>query len=282
MQQNTPEWLEMRKSKIGASDAPIIMGESPWKTPYQLWQQKLDLVSQEDQNHAMRRGHEMEPIARDAYIKHTGINIEPKVVFHPERDWMMASLDGYNQERGVAVEIKCPGEKDHALAAEGKIPPKYYAQLQHQLAVLGLNKIHYFSFREDSFYLIEVEMDEAYIKKMIKKEEAFMKCLREFQSPELSDRDLINQQSDEWKQSAEAWIEVNEQLKILKDKEKEARERLIALTNNKSSKGAGVKALRTIRKGNIDYNQIPEIKVIDLEPYRKSSITTWRITKEKT
>ena len=35
--QNTPEWLEFRRKKIGASDAPIILEVSTWKTPYQLW-----------------------------------------------------------------------------------------------------------------------------------------------------------------------------------------------------------------------------------------------------
>ncbi len=38
--QNTPEWHAFRRKRIGASDAPVIMGISPWKTPYQLWIEK--------------------------------------------------------------------------------------------------------------------------------------------------------------------------------------------------------------------------------------------------
>lgn len=38
--QNTQEWEKFRLQKIGASDAPIIMGVSPWKTPFQLWLEK--------------------------------------------------------------------------------------------------------------------------------------------------------------------------------------------------------------------------------------------------
>jgi predicted phage-related endonuclease len=57
MQQQTPEWLEFRKNKIGASDAPIIMETSPWKTPYQLWLEKLSLDAKlkylKDQEKAM-------------------------------------------------------------------------------------------------------------------------------------------------------------------------------------------------------------------------------------
>ena len=39
--QQSEEWLEFRRSRIGASDAPIIMGVSPWKTHYKLWVEKI-------------------------------------------------------------------------------------------------------------------------------------------------------------------------------------------------------------------------------------------------
>ena len=39
--QQTDEWLEMRRNKIGASDAPIIMEVSPYKKPNQLMEDKL-------------------------------------------------------------------------------------------------------------------------------------------------------------------------------------------------------------------------------------------------
>ena len=39
--QGTSEWLENRKNHIGASDAPVVMGVSPWDTPYKLWENKL-------------------------------------------------------------------------------------------------------------------------------------------------------------------------------------------------------------------------------------------------
>ena len=38
LQQNTPEWLEFRRLRIGASDAPVIMEVSPYTTPYTLWE----------------------------------------------------------------------------------------------------------------------------------------------------------------------------------------------------------------------------------------------------
>jgi len=67
MEQGTPEWLEMRKNYLGASDAPIVMKVSPWSTPFQLWRKKLGLVEDEPENDNIRYGKAMEPIARKAY-----------------------------------------------------------------------------------------------------------------------------------------------------------------------------------------------------------------------
>ena len=36
--QNTPEWHAWRMQGLGSSDAPVIMQESPWRTPKQIWE----------------------------------------------------------------------------------------------------------------------------------------------------------------------------------------------------------------------------------------------------
>src|SRR5271170_7079883 len=140
--QNTPEWEEMRKTKVGASDAPVIMEVSPYKTPYQLWQEKLSLATSK-QNYAMQRGHEMEPMARAAFEELTGLMVTPMVKFHPLHAWMMASLDGVDVSGQNIAEIKCAGKEDHEIALSGQIPEKYFPQLQHQLEVCQLEMAYY-------------------------------------------------------------------------------------------------------------------------------------------
>src|SRR5271170_1345030 len=122
MIQNTPEWLEMRRNKIGASDAPIIMQVSPWKTPYQLWEEKLGIAKQKQISYEMQRGTNLEEIARQEFEKMTGLIIFPQVVQHPNFEWMIASLDGIDLAHENIVEIKCPGINDHQYALDGKIP----------------------------------------------------------------------------------------------------------------------------------------------------------------
>lgn len=282
MQQNTKEWLEMRKNHIGASDAPVIMGDSPWKTPYQLWRGKLDLDPPTQMNAAMKRGHDLEPMARDAYIFETGVPVTPQIEFHSEYKWMMASLDGISKDKSIIVEIKCPGKADHSLAMEGQIPKKYYAQLQHQLAVVNLNMAHYFSFNsEGSHVLLEVHKDEEYIDKMICKEQKFWDCMQSFVPPALTDKDFVSREESEIVECSHRWLDVHQALDKLKQEEEELRKELISMCDDKSSKVGNIKIQKVISKGRIDYSKIEEIKNIDMNKYRKAPTESWRLSLQK-
>jgi predicted phage-related endonuclease len=86
---------------------------------------------------------------------------------------MIASFDGISVKRDYALEIKCPGKKDHGTALKGSIPIKYYPQLQHQLAVCGLDFIYYYSFDGEDGVTLIVQRDDDFIKNMIDKEKQF-------------------------------------------------------------------------------------------------------------
>ena len=123
------------------------MGMSPWKTRYQLWLEKTGIVSADSgENWATERGNQLEPMARADYELRYGLDMPVVFAEHVEYPYLRASLDGYNAEHKIILEIKCPSEKDHALAKTGVIPDKYYPQLQHQLLVTGANAVHYYSY----------------------------------------------------------------------------------------------------------------------------------------
>lgn len=172
-EQSTDEWLSWRRGGIGASDAPVVMGLSPWQTDGELFLLKTGRKAERPANDAMQRGKRLEPVARLAYVNRTGVDVAPVCVQSREHPWMRASLDGLSADGRHVVEIKCPGEKDHRLAASGSVPEKYYPQLQHILAVTGLGEIYYWSFRFDHAALLKVDRDEAFIAGMVEKEVAF-------------------------------------------------------------------------------------------------------------
>jgi putative phage-type endonuclease len=172
-EQSTEEWLSWRRQGIGASDAPVIMGHSPWQKESELLLLKTGRKTEAPANQAMQRGKRLEPLARLAYVNYTGVDVVPMCVQSLAYDWMRASLDGLSPDGGHVVEIKCPGEKDHQLADSGIIPEKYYAQLQHILAVTGLAEISYWSFRFDHTVLLKIKRDDSFITGLIEKEAAF-------------------------------------------------------------------------------------------------------------
>jgi len=279
VQQNTSEWLELRKGKIGASDACVIMGVSPWSTPYALWEEKVGIRENRVPTRSMQRGNALEKEARECFTKMTGILVMDMVKFHPKFDWMMASLDGIDMDGKEVVEIKCPGEEDHDMALHGYIPPKYYPQLQHQMEVAGIDKMHYFSYDGQEGALVSVPRNEKYIEDMIRKEKAFYQCMMTLEPPTLSDKDYVEKHDEEWFEVASSWVSCQENLNNWKEKEERLRNQLISMTEDKNCFGAGVKISRCVRKGTVDYNRIPELKDIDVNQYRKPDSQFWRISK---
>lgn len=283
LEQNTTEWLEFRKNKIGASDAVIIMGDSPWTTPLQLWERKLGFSLEQPESRAMSEGKRLESVAREAFEKEMSLNFPAMVGISDSHEWMMASFDGLNKR--AAVEIKVPGEKDHTEACRGNIPKKYRYQLQHQLAVADLDMLYYYSFDAMRYRLdgewqgiiIEVERDQEMIDKMIEEEIKFLKCLTTCTPPELSEKDYNLRHDKEWNFATRNWISANENLKLAEIQEKEMRHQLMEACHSMNSRGCGVKVQKIMRKGSVDYSKITELKEIDLEQYRKPVAESWRI-----
>ena len=102
--QGSTEWHEHRRQYRNASETPVVLGVSPWQTPYQLWQQKLGRTEPEV-TPAMLHGTQLEPAARAAYEQQTGLVMQPLVVVDGEYS---ASLDGLTLAGERIVEIKCP------------------------------------------------------------------------------------------------------------------------------------------------------------------------------
>lgn len=275
IEQGTPEWHALRKTKITATDASVIMGASHWKTKIQLYHEKLSDAPPTPPNERMQRGIDLEPVARDLFSLQHGIMVEPRVVI---KDWAMASLDGIDYLGHHIVEIKCPGEKDHAVALSGKVPEHYYPQLQHQMYVCDVEEMYYFSFDGIDGVTVKVKRDDEFIAKMVEEEKKFYECLINKTPPEPSEGDYIERNDPIWEQCASRWRSVTNSIKELEKEEEELRKQLVFLSGESNTKGAGISLCQVVRKGNVDYSKIPQLKGLDLDIYRKSASSSWRIT----
>lgn len=276
MSQGSNEWLKLRKTKVTATDAGVILGISPYQSSYGLWAEKMSLSPPVQENERMREGKRLEPLALAEFTKKTGILASPAIVISDERSWQMASLDGLSDDNKSMVEIKC-GPKTCALAKQGIIEPHYRAQLHHQMSVMCLPMMFFFTFDGQSSNIMEVERDDAYIADMIAKEHEFFKCIDNFEPPALSERDYVIRNDDEWNQLAIQYLKAKDLAKIVADDEELLRQQLIALAGSMNVKGSGVRVAKSVRKGTVDYKAIPELKGLDLEPYRKKPSEYWRI-----
>ena len=178
LKQGTAEWLAWRRDGIGASDAPAIMGENPWKDPEQVLAEKLSL-SVDSYSRAMERGSALEPEARRQYEQTFGIRMKPECLQSNAYDWLRASVDGLSQEAQRVVEIKCGSSVYRHTAASGEPPGYYYGQLQHILAVTGYRSIDFWCYLPSRPGVhVCVPRSDDYIQRLIETEHAFWERVR--------------------------------------------------------------------------------------------------------
>ena len=249
LQQNTPEWHHWRQQGLGGSDAPVVMGEAAFKSPRMLWAIKTGRAPEGASSLAARRGRELEGLARRAYERQSGIQMEPLCLVHDELRWMRASLDGLSFDGSTVLEIKCPINAEASAAKRGYIPPQYYAQLQHQLEVSRAAEVHYWSFDGRAGTLIRVTPDREYKKRLVEAEARFRELVKENVWPEPAREDLDLSADPKWRQVALSYRDAKLRLDRFAAEEHKLRAILENLATARRTFGCGVEVLRSSRKG---------------------------------
>lgn len=199
VKQNGKEWREWRGKGLGASDAPIIMGESPYQTPFELWLDKTGLRKRPEPNQyqlaAMQRGVRLEPVAREMFEAKMGRKFEALSAEHDVHDFMRASFDGINLEARALIEIKCPGKEAHAKALKGEVPKYYYSQVQQQLLIAGdlVDRGYYVSWDGESkdLVIVEVPHNKEHQAKLVEACTDFWKRITEKVLPDVTSKDIL-------------------------------------------------------------------------------------------
>jgi putative phage-type endonuclease len=157
---------------LGGSDVGAILGVSRYKTAAQVWDRIMGMRSEESpdslRDARLERGTIMEPVAADLYARRTGARLhdpQGEVVVHPELDFLHARLDreiivcpdtfpGDLIGRG-ALEIKVLGKWTYEQTRRDGVHPEYYAQLQHQIFVRGLEWGAFAIFNADAWDFVD-------------------------------------------------------------------------------------------------------------------------------
>lgn len=279
--QGSPEWHAHRAQYRNASETAIVMGESPWMTPYQLWEIRTGRKVQEA-NAAMARGTALEPQARSAYEALTGQVMQPLVLV--EGDYS-ASLDGLTFDGELLLEIKCPVKgKASSLwqqVAQGEIPAHYRWQLEHQFLVSKAAKGHLYVFDGEEGLMLEVTPSPERWQAIHEAWDAFMHCLETDTPPPLTERDKVVRQDAAWQAAAEAYLSLKAQADQVAEWLDKAKAALVELSTHPSETGYGVTVTRFWKQGAVDYKKVPELAGVDLDPYRKKGGFETRVSAGK-
>lgn len=137
--QGTPEWHAHRASHFNASDAPAMLGLSPYKSRAQLVRELATGVGEEIDAETQRRfddGHLFESLARPVAEQIIGHELYPVVGSDGPYS---ASFDGLTLLGDMAFEHKSLNDALRAAMVEGctgaDLPELYQVQMEHQLMV---------------------------------------------------------------------------------------------------------------------------------------------------
>ena len=171
------QWLIERRKGIGGSDASAIMGQNPWASPLTVYLDKLEIVPEKEETEAMRQGTDCEEVVARRFERETGIKVKRcnKMFSHPEYPWMLANIDRQIVCKGfVGLECKTTSPFNKTDFESGEVPPNYFWQCQHYMAVTGAKEwylaVMVFS---TSFHIFRIARDENAINALVDAERIF-------------------------------------------------------------------------------------------------------------
>lgn len=193
------EWLDRRLTGIGASDAPIILGLSKFKSAFQLYHEKLGLepVSLAE-NEAVEWGLSLEEPLSKRFMRDSGRETFAPPAWaiyqHAGIPWLIASIDRWQKYRAPGSSVDAVPEvlplelktANYSKASEwaNEPPIEYQVQVQHQLAVTGCRMASIaVLIGGQKFLWTDVQRDEAFIDAMMEQELIFWRRLNDRNPP---------------------------------------------------------------------------------------------------
>lgn len=143
----TKKQIENRKSGIGGSDASIVAGLSSWKTPVELYLEKIgEREIEQIENERIYFGNLLEPVIREEYCRRTGhvVKTTDETFTHQDYPWMLAHVDGLIYSENAILECKTASAfvaKKWGIPGTDEIPEPYLMQCAHYAAVCNVDRV---------------------------------------------------------------------------------------------------------------------------------------------
>lgn len=170
------EWLRMRKSGIGGSDAGAVCGLNPYSSPMKVYQDKISEEIIDLDNEAMRQGRDLEEYVARRFTEETGLKVRRSNKMYRNGDYpfMLADVDRLVVGEDAGLECKTANAFQAGKWKEGQIPPHYLIQCLHYMAVTGKREWYIaVVILGSGFQYQKITWDDPVIRTLIAIEEAF-------------------------------------------------------------------------------------------------------------
>lgn len=183
-----------RSTYLGGSDVAPILGISPWRTPLDVYLDKIQPRKEETDPGRLKvlnRGKRMEPYVIDLLAEETGLEIirRGERYLDPDLDFIAAEIDA-EATTGENIEIKTVSPfkaREWGEEQSDEIPLHYAAQAMHGMMVTS-REVCVFGvlIGGDDFRVYRIERDDVTIDAIRQKEIEFWSRIQARQAPEPS------------------------------------------------------------------------------------------------
>ena len=170
------EWLKLRRSYIGGSDAAAVLGLNSYSSPYSVWCEKKGITPDFIGNLATDVGTYLEEFIAQKFAQETGKKVRRNnyCLFNDEYPWAMADIDRDIVGENAGLECKSTSALNLKQFKGGEYPARYYVQCVHYLAVTGYDRWYLAVLIGNSdFKIFTIERDEEEISALMEQEKEF-------------------------------------------------------------------------------------------------------------
>ncbi|MBR1703055.1 MAG: YqaJ viral recombinase family protein [Lachnospiraceae bacterium] len=170
------EWLRLRKTGIGGSDAGAIAGVNPYSSAMKVFQDKTSEDIEETDSESMRLGKDLEEYVAQRFTEATGLKVRRSNMMYRsvEHPFMFADVDRLVVGEDAGLECKTASAYSADKWENGKYPLHYMFQCFHYMAVTG-KKAWYLAvvILGKGFHYVKFEWDDWFIQELITLEKKF-------------------------------------------------------------------------------------------------------------
>lgn len=171
------QWLKERQKGIGGSDVGAIMGVNRWKSPFEIYVDKTeDITEVKESGELSYWGNTLEEVVAREFSIRTGKRVrkDNRQLVHKTHKFMMGNID--RRIVGENALLECTTVNAfRAKEWEGEeIPPSYILQCQHYMEVMGSDNCYIAALiGGQKFIYKKIERDDELISMIVEAEKDF-------------------------------------------------------------------------------------------------------------